>query len=76
VIVRLFQVEEVSQSESHRRLVNVYGQNVFIQRESHQQLRGLSLLVIKKKKKKKTPWSDSASELYRPSDRFVSDRMS
>jgi hypothetical protein len=25
-----------------------------------------------KKKKKKTPWSESASELYRPSDRLLS----
>jgi hypothetical protein len=27
---------------------------------------------LKQKKKKKTPWSQSASELYRPSDRRLS----
>jgi hypothetical protein len=32
----------------------------------------LRLNSIKKKKKKKTPWSESASELYRPGDRRLS----
>jgi hypothetical protein len=35
-------------------------------------LRNNLLKKIKKNEKKKTPWSESASELYRPSDRRLS----
>jgi hypothetical protein len=31
-----------------------------------------AVAVLGKKKRKKTPWSESASKLYRPSDRRLS----
>jgi hypothetical protein len=34
-----------------------------------------SELKLKKKKKKKPPWPESASELYRPSDRLLSAKL-
>jgi hypothetical protein len=54
--------------ESHGALLETFGEESRIVRAMM-----LEVMVEKKEKgKKQTPWSESASELYRPSDRRLS----